>query len=71
MADDRPVPSDEVVDEVVEELRRCDPVDAAKLPSSHSTEAMRTLEQILDSDHDTGPEPGEASDSPAAGDRGR
>ncbi len=57
MADDRPARSDEggadIDDDVIDELRRCNPVDAAALPSSRSTEAARTLEQILTSDDES------------------
>ena len=74
MAEDRSVPSDEgdadLDGDVVEKLRRCNPVDAEELPSSHSTEAMRTLEQILESDREPEPETDESSSSPAAGDHG-
>ena len=45
---DRSVPGDDI-DDVVEELRRCNPVDIEALPSSRSTEAMTALERILDS----------------------
>ncbi|MCY4425205.1 MAG: hypothetical protein OXC06_19255 [Acidimicrobiaceae bacterium] len=57
MADDRPVPSDESADDiedgVIDELRRCNPVDADALPSSRSAEAARTLEQILEADRES------------------
>ena len=62
MSEDRPVPSDEgdddieegvIEDGVLEELRRCNPVDAASLPSSRSAEAARTLDQILEADHES------------------
>ena len=46
---DRSVPGDDIDDVVVEELRRCNPVDIEALPSSRSTEAMTALERILDS----------------------
>ncbi|MCY3644538.1 MAG: hypothetical protein F4Z00_01505 [Acidimicrobiaceae bacterium] len=62
MADDRPVPSErgdtDIEDDVIEELRRCNPVDAAALPSSRSSEAARTLDRILTSDDES-----EADDS--------
>ena len=57
MADDRPIPSDrgdaDIEDDVIEELRRCNPVDAAALPSSRSSEAASTLERILTSDEES------------------
>ena len=57
MSEDRPVPSDEVDDDiedgVIDELRRCNPVDADALPSSRSAEAARTLDQILEADHES------------------
>ena len=74
MVDDESVPSDEddagVDDDVVEELRRSNPVDETALPSSRSTEALRTLDQILDPDDE--PEAGsdESSCSPAEGNHG-
>ena len=78
MTEDTSVPGDDIDEDVVEELRRCNPVDVEALPSSRSTEAMRTLEQILDSGDEpelTEPElteaesePDESSPSPAAGD---
>ena len=75
MTEDKSVPGDGL-DDVVEELRRCNPVDIEALPSSRSTEAMAALEQILDSGDEpdiTEPEsepesePDESSPSPAAG----
>ena len=48
MTEDRSVPGDDL-DDVVEDLRRCNPVDIEALPSSRSTEAMAALERILDS----------------------
>ncbi len=36
--------------DLMEELRRLDPVDIDALPSSHSPEALRILEQILGPD---------------------
>ena len=48
MAEDRSVPGDSI-DDIVEELRRCNPVDIEALPCSRSTEAMTALERILDS----------------------
>ena len=72
----------DLVDDLVEELRRLDPVDVETLPSSRSPEAMRTLERILDGsggaepkleaedEPDDEPEADESSPSPAAGDRG-
>ena len=48
MAEDRSVPGDGI-DDIVEELRRCNPVDIEALPCSRSTEAMTALERILDS----------------------
>ena len=81
MTENTSVPGDDIDEDVVEELRRCNPVDVEALPSSRSTEAMRTLEQILDSGDEpesepesepelTEPEsePDESSPSPAAGD---
>ena len=83
MTEDRSVPGDGL-DDVVEDLRRCNPVDIEALPSSRSTEAMAALERILDSGDEpdiTEPEsepdesesepesePDESSLSPAAGD---
>ncbi len=76
MTEDRSVPGDDL-DDVVEDLRRCNPVDIEALPSSRSTEAMAALERILDSGDEpdiTEPEsepesePDESSLSPAAGD---
>ena len=48
MTEDRSVPGDGL-DDIVEDLRRCNPVDIEALPSSRSTEAMAALERILDS----------------------
>ena len=48
MTEDKSVPGDDI-DDVVEELRRCNPVDIEALPSSRSTKAIAALEQILDS----------------------
>ena len=86
MTDDGSVPGDDhdgdLVDDLVEELRRLDPVDVETLPSSRSPEAMRTLEGILDGsggaepeleaedEPDDEPEADESSPSPAAGGRG-
>ena len=83
MTEDRSVPGDDL-DDVVEDLRRCNPVDIEALPSSRSTEAMAALERILDSSDEpdiTDPESepdesesepesesDESSLSPAAGD---
>ena len=46
---------DDVDDDVIERLRRLDPVDIESLPSSRRAEAMRTLEEILGPDNDTEP----------------
>ena len=46
---------DDVDDDVIERLRRLDPVDIESLPSSRRVEAMRTLEEILGPDGDTEP----------------
>ena len=81
MTEDRSVPGDDL-DDVVEDLRRCNPVDIEALPSSRSTEAMAALERILDSgdepditepesepdESEPDSEPDESSLSPAAGD---
>ena len=72
MTEDKSVPGDGI-DDVVEELRRCNPVDVEALPSSRSTKAIAALEQILDSGDEpdiTEPEsePDESSPSTAAGD---
>jgi len=66
--------------DLIEELQRHDPVDIDALPSSHSPEALRTLEQILgpieDAQPQTGAHESEASEtetpenSPATDDRG-
>lgn len=66
--------------DLIDELRRRDPVDIDALPSSHSSEALMTLEQILGSIEDAQPETGapesEASEteapenSPATDERG-
>ena len=73
---------DDATEEVdlIEELRRLDPVDIDALPSSRSPEALRTLEQILGPGEDTQPEteaPGTEAHktgvpecSPATDDRG-
>ncbi|MXW98404.1 MAG: hypothetical protein F4Y12_05075 [Acidimicrobiaceae bacterium] len=42
-------------DDVIERLRRLDPVDVESLPSSRRAEAMRTLEAILGPEDDTEP----------------
>ncbi len=63
---------------LVDELRRLNPVDVEELPSSHSPDAMRTLERILDRSSGSEPEleaqlEAEAEDSspsPAADGRG-
>ena len=63
-AEDRSVRGDDSgadADDDIEELRRCNPVDADALPSSRSPEATRTLEQILKS----GDEPEPADQAPA------
>ena len=76
-------PDGDLDDDVIEELRRINPVDVEDLPSSRGPEASRTLERILGSDdaepepdpsdteddceHD--PEADNSSPSPAAGDR--
>ena len=44
--------------DLMEELRRLDPVDVDALPPSHSPEALRTLEQILGPGEGTPPETG-------------
>ena len=48
---------DDAAEEVdlIDELRRRDPVDVDALPSSQSPEALRTLQQILGPDDDTEP----------------
>lgn len=73
MAEHGPIPSDEgdagIEDDVVDGLRRSNPVDAATLPSSRSAEAARTLEQILTPDD--GSECDESSPSPARDQDGR
>ncbi len=66
--------------DLIEELQKRDPVDIDTLPSSHSPEALSTLEQILASIEDaqptTGapasetPTTGAPENSPAADDRG-
>ena len=61
-------------DDLIERLRRADPVDVDALPSSRSAEAMKTLDEILGPDDETrsGPESeaeagtDESSPSPAA-----
>ena len=68
----------DLVDDLVDELRRLNPVDVETLPSSRSPEAMRTLEGILDGsggaepklEAEDEPEADESSPSPAAGGRG-
>lgn len=42
-------------DDVIERLRRLDPVDVESLPSSRRADAMRTLERILGPDDGTEP----------------
>ena len=63
MTDDRSASEDDRSDDVVEDLRLCNPVDTEALPSSRSPEALRTLEQILDETEST-------ADPPAASNRG-
>ena len=46
---------DDVDDDVIERLRRLDPVDIESLPSSRRAEAMRTHEEILGPDDNTDP----------------
>ena len=46
----------DLVDDLVEELRRLNPVDVETLPSSRSPEATRTLEGILDGSGGAEPE---------------
>ena len=46
---------DDPDDDVIERLRRLDPVDVESLPSSRRADAMRTLEEILDPDDGTEP----------------
>ena len=46
---------DESSDDVIERLRRLDPVDVESLPSPRRAEAMRTLEKILGPDDGTEP----------------
>jgi len=46
---------DDLDDDVIERLRRLDPVDVESLPSSRRAEAMRTLEAILGPEDDTEP----------------
>ena len=80
MAEDGSVPGDGIDsdiddgiiedDDIIEALGRCDPVDAEALPSSRSAKAMRTLEQILESDQEPEAESDESSPSPTAGDHG-
>lgn len=41
--------------DVIERLRRLDPVDVESLPSSRRAEAIRTLEEIVNPDDDTEP----------------
>ena len=40
-------------DDLIERLRRLDPVDVESLPSARGAEATRTLEEILGPDDDT------------------
>ena len=64
---------DDLDDDVMERLRRLDPVDVESLPSSRRAEAMRTLEEILGPPENAGESEGEVDDSsvsPAANDRG-
>ena len=46
---------DLVDDDVIERLRRLDPVDVESLPCSRHPDAMRTLEEILGPDDGTEP----------------
>lgn len=46
---------DDLGDDVIERLRRLDPVDVESLPSSRQAEAMRVLEEILGPEDDTEP----------------
>ena len=46
---------DDPDDDVIERLRRLDPVDVESLPSSRRADAMRTLERILGPDDGTEP----------------
>lgn len=48
-------PDDGPDDDVIERLRRLDPVDVESLPSSRRADAMRTLERILGPDDGTEP----------------
>jgi len=48
-------PGSDLDEDVIERLRRLDPVDIESLPSSRRVEAMRTLEEILNPDDDTEP----------------
>ena len=80
MTGDGSVLGDDHDGDLVEELRRLNPVDVETLPSSRSPEAMRTLDEILDGSGGAEPEPeaedepeaeaDESSPSPAAGGRG-
>ena len=66
--EDRSVRRDDTgvdADDDIEELRRCNPVDADALPSSRSPEATRTLEQILESDDEPEPADQAPADLPA------
>ena len=67
MTDDRSASEDDRSDDVVEDLRLCNPLDTEALPSSHSPEALRTLEQILE---EPGLETESTTDPPAASNRG-
>jgi hypothetical protein len=77
MADDRPVPGEgegDLDDRVLDELRRSNPVDMSALPSSRSTKAATTLEQVLRSDDESFSDesfPDESSPSPAGNQGGR
>lgn len=46
---------DDPDDDVIERLRRLDPVDVESLPSSRRADATRTLERILGPDDGTEP----------------
>ncbi len=46
---------DDLGDDVIERLRRLDPVDVESLPSSRRAEAMRRLGEILGPDKDAEP----------------
>lgn len=49
-------PGDDPEDELIEQLRLLDPVDVESLRSSRSPEALRMLEEILDTADDAEPE---------------